>query len=81
MADLKETEELEEEIVRDEEKYRECAQAEQELLANIPHQGFTAASTRLRLVDEMRILSERIRRRKIILCWRRSEQLTSSSVS
>ena len=70
MGDLEEIEQLEGEIVRDEEKYRECAQIEQELLANLPHRGFAAACTRLRLVDEMRRLSERIRRKKIILCWK-----------
>jgi len=67
MGHLKDIEELEEEIVRDEEKYRQCVLKEQELLANIPHRGFAPACTRRRLVDEMRMLSERIRRAKIIL--------------
>jgi hypothetical protein len=70
MGDLKEIRELEENILRAEEKYRECVQAEQELLANIPQHGFAAVPARLRLVDEMRTLSEMIRRGKMILRWK-----------
>jgi molybdenum cofactor biosynthesis enzyme MoaA len=59
--------ELKAEIVRDEKRYSEFVCIEGEIVKTTSHHGFAAACQRVRLLSEMQVLAERIRRNKIIL--------------
>jgi hypothetical protein len=71
-------EELETEIGRDKKRYSEIERLERELLANIPHQGFAAASQEGRLRDEKQALAETIlQERRNAGGGKESDQLTT----
>ena len=59
MKDWKRIQELEAEIARDEERYREIERLEQELMQNIP-QGFKGVATEERYRDEKEGLDQAI---------------------
>lgn len=73
MRDPKEIEELEAEIARDKKRYSEIGRIEGEILENISHQGFAAASQEARLRDEKQALAETIRRNEEMLARARSQ--------
>ena len=73
MRDPKEIEELEAEIARDKKRYSEMERIEGEILENISHQGFAAASREGRLRDERQALAETIRRNEEMLARARSQ--------
>ena len=74
MRDPKEIEELEAEIARDKKRLSEIERLERELLANIPHQGFAAASQERRLRDEKESLADSIRRAEKMLVDEKSRR-------
>jgi len=67
MRDWKEIQELEAQIGRDEQRYLEIERLEDELMQNIPQQGFQAASTEGRYRDEKAALAASIRENKELL--------------
>jgi hypothetical protein len=67
MRDPKEIEELQSEIARDKKRYSEIERIEGEILENISHEGFAAASQEGRLRDEREALAETIRRNEEML--------------
>ena len=73
MRDPKEIEGLEAEIARDKKRYSEIERTEGEILENISHQGFAAASQEGRLRDERQALAEMIRRNEEMLARARSQ--------
>jgi hypothetical protein len=73
MRDPKEIEELEAEIARDKKRYSEIERIEGEILENISHQGFAAASQEGRLRDERQALAETIQRNEKMLARARSQ--------
>jgi hypothetical protein len=73
MRDPKEIEELEAEIARDKKRYSEIERIEGEILENISHQGFAAASQEGRFRDEKEALAETIRRNEEMLARARSQ--------
>jgi hypothetical protein len=73
MRDPKEIEELEAEIARDKKRYSEMERIEGEILENISHQGFAAASQEGRLRDEKQALAETIRKNEVMLAAAKSQ--------
>ena len=73
MRNSKEIQELEEQIARDEQRYREIERLEDELMQNIPQQGFKAASTEGRYRGEKAALAESIRRNRVMLAGAKSQ--------
>jgi hypothetical protein len=73
MSDPKEIEELEAKIARDKKRYCEIERIEGEILENISHQGFAAASQEGRLRDERQVLAETIQRNEETLAMARSQ--------
>jgi hypothetical protein len=73
MRDPKEIEELQSEIARDKKRYSEIERIEGEILEDISHQGFAAASQEGRLRDEKQALAETIRRNEEMLERARSQ--------
>jgi hypothetical protein len=73
MKDLKRIQELEAQIARDEQRYREIERLEDELLQNIPTQGFRAASTGGRYRDEKAALADSIRESREMLAGARTQ--------
>jgi hypothetical protein len=73
MRDPKEIEELRSEIARDKKRYSEIERIEGEILEDISHQGFAAASQEGRLRDEKQALAETIRRNEEMLERARSQ--------
>jgi hypothetical protein len=71
VKDLKRIMELEAQIVRDKQRYRELERLEAELTANIPQQGFKAASTGGRYRDGMESLADSIRKSRRDACGRK----------
>ena len=67
MRDPKEIEELQSEIARDKKRYSEIERIEGEIVENISHEGFAAASQEGRLRDEREALAETIRRNEEML--------------
>ena len=63
---------LEAKIARDLQRYSSLNHLEEEMLRNIPRQGFAVAQQRIHLVDEMEALGERIRRSRLMLTSARS---------
>jgi hypothetical protein len=73
MRDPKEIEEIQSEIARDKKRYSEIERIEGEILEDISHQGFAAASQEGRLRDEKQALAETIRRNEEMLERARSQ--------
>ena len=73
MRDPKEIEELQSEIARNKKRYSEIERIEGEILENISHEGFAAASQEGRLRDEKQALAETIRRNEEMLAAARSQ--------
>ena len=61
MRDTRETRDLEAQIARDRQKYSEVERLREDLLANIPPQGFSAVSQELAYRGEMEALEFSIR--------------------
>jgi hypothetical protein len=74
MKDWKAMQELEAQIARDMQRYREVERLEGELVQNIPHQGFTAVSTRGRYGDEKAVLADSIRKNREMLAGARTHR-------
>lgn len=72
--DKRRIEELQAQIDRDEQRFRELERLEEELLNNIPTQGFRAASTEGRYRDEKSALESSIREAKEMLAGLRSQR-------
>lgn len=66
--------ELEAQIARDEQRFREVERLEEELLNNIPTQGFRAASTEGHYRDEKGALSSSILKAKEMLAGLRTQR-------
>jgi hypothetical protein len=64
MRDEKQIQELEGQIARDEQRYREILRLEEELMQSVPRRGFAAASTEGRYRTEKQSLDETIFRNK-----------------
>jgi hypothetical protein len=73
MKDGKRIQELEAQIARDEQRYREIERLEGELLQNIPQQGFSTASTEGRYRDEKAALEDSIRKSREMLAGARTQ--------
>lgn len=73
MKDWKRIQELEAQIARNEQRYREIGRLEDELLHNIPQQGFSAASTEGRYRDEKTALADSIRESRAMLAAARTQ--------
>lgn len=73
MRDPKKIEELEAQIARDKQRYREIERLEAELMENILGQGFSAASRGGRYRDEKQALADSIRIGEEMLAGARSQ--------
>jgi hypothetical protein len=65
--------ELEAQIARDEQRYREIEHLEEELMQNIAQKGFEAASTEGRYRSEKQTLEAAIRQNKELLAGARTQ--------
>jgi acetyl esterase/lipase len=73
MRDEKQIQQLEAQIARDEQRYREILRLEEELMQNVPRRGFAAASTEGRYRTEKQSLDEAIFHNKVRLAAARSQ--------
>ena len=67
MSDAKAIHALEEQLARDRQKLEELQAHKRTLLADIPHEGFKAATTGANLRSEIERLSDSIRHREQLL--------------